>query len=31
MTQCMDRTPKAWVSCALEAKDKKEFEECKGS
>jgi len=31
MTQCLDRTPKAWVKCALNAKDKKAIEDCKGS
>jgi len=30
MNQCMDRTPKKWVECALEAKDRKAIEECKG-
>lgn len=30
MTQCMDRTPKAWIECAIEAKDKKGVDNCRG-
>lgn len=29
MDQCVDRTPKGWVECALKAKDRKGIEECK--
>ncbi len=31
MKQCVDRTPKGWVQCALKAKDKKGIEDCKDS
>lgn len=30
MKQCMDRTPKKWIKCALKAKNKEEISRCEG-